>query len=303
MAKSGIGIILVLILAAVGLAWVYPPARLFAEKAVGRGTGCPMEKALKAADNLREQIRNKDRILNASKLIEKDPAGYHLFETPHGRWWVPAGDDYVLPFNLAEEARDIYGTGEFAVKAGDVVLDCGANVGTWTRVALDRGARLVVGFEPAPENIESYRRNFKDEIAAGRVVLVPKGVWDKDDVLVLRRDPTNSAADSFLMLKNEDGEVKAPLTTIDEAVAELKLERVDYVKMDIEGAETRALTGARATLAKYHPRLSIAAEHLPTDAVRIPEVVKAAWPGYAATCGPCVETDDGHVRPDVIYFR
>ena len=117
MAKSGIGTVLVSILAAVGLAWVYPPARLFAEKAVGCGTGCPMEKALKAAGNLREQIRNKDRILNASKLIGKDPAGYHLFETPHGRWWVPAGDDYVLPFNLAEEARDIYGTGEFAVKA------------------------------------------------------------------------------------------------------------------------------------------------------------------------------------------
>ena len=81
MAKFGIAIVVASVLAA-GLVWVYPPARLFAEKAVGRGTGCPMEQALKAAGNLREQIRNKDLILNASKLVEKDPAGYHLFEDP-----------------------------------------------------------------------------------------------------------------------------------------------------------------------------------------------------------------------------
>ena len=288
---------------AIAAGWYYAPARLFFEKAVGRGTGCPMANALRAADNLKDQVRYKDQILHASRLIEKDPSGYHLFETPRGRWWIPQGNDWVLPFNLAEEERHIYGTGEFAVKAGDIVLDCGANVGTFTRVALDRGAKLVVGFEPAPENIESYRRNFKDEIAAGRVILVPKGVWDKEDVLVLRRDPANSAADSFLMLKNDAGEVRAPLTTIDQAVAELKLDRVDFIKMDIEGAETRALTGARGTLAKYHPRMSIAAEHLATDAVLIPQTVKAAWGGYSVTCGPCVETSDGHIRPDVLYFR
>jgi hypothetical protein len=83
----------------------------------------------------------------------------------------------------------------------------------------------------------------------------------------------------------------------------LKPGRVDYIKMDIEGAEQKALAGARATLAEYHPRLSIAAYHVPTDAVRIPEIVRSAWPGYAITCGPCAETEDGHVRPDVLYFR
>jgi FkbM family methyltransferase len=290
--------------AAAGGGYFYPPLRLFAEKAAGRGPACPMYNALQAAENLKKQIRYKDEILKASTLLETDPAGYHLFQTPHGRWWIPAGDDWVLPFNLAEQARAIYGTGEYAVEPGDVVLDCGANVGVFTRVALEHGAKLVVGFEPAPENIESYRRNFKDEIAAGRVILVPKGVWDKEDVLVLRRDPHNSAADTFVMaLKNGAGEVRAPLTTIDRVVAELKLARVDYVKMDIEGAETRALAGARTTLATYHPRLSIAAEHKPTDAELIPAAVREAWPGYRMICGPCLETPDGHIRPDVLYFK
>jgi FkbM family methyltransferase len=289
---------------AVAAGHFYPPVRLFAIKAVGRSPVCPMQHALAAAENLRVQIRFKDEILAASKLVEKDPAGYHLWDTPRGRWWIPAGDDFVLPFNLAEQKRQIYGTGERAVQSGDIVLDCGANVGVFTRVALDAGAKTVVAIEPAPENLESLRRNFTAEIAAGRVIVVPKGVWDKDDVLTLRRDPTNTAADSVVLLPGKtEGSIQVPLTTIDKLVAELKLARVDFIKMDIEGAETNALSGARETLAKDHPRLSISAYHLPTDPERIPQVIRGAWPGYRMECGPCAETEDGHVRPDVLYFR
>ena len=145
----------VLTLAVLGAAGVaagryYPPLRLFAFKAAGRGPACPMDHALKANANEKLQLQYKDRILYASKLIQKDPAGYHLWETPHGRWWIPEGDDFMLPFNLAEQQRRIYGTGDQAVKRGDIVLDCGANVGVFTRVALDAGAAKVVAIEPAP---------------------------------------------------------------------------------------------------------------------------------------------------------
>jgi FkbM family methyltransferase len=197
----------------------------------------------------------------------------------------------------------VYGAGDRAVHAGDTVLDCGGNVGTFTRTALRHEAKLVVAFEPAPENIEVYRRNFKDEIAAGKVILVPKGVWDKEDVLMLKRDPHNNAADSFVLLSDGSSAVPAPLTTIDNAVAELKLDRVDYIKMDIEGAEVRALRGARQTMTRFHPRMSIAAEHFAADGVEIPKAVKSLAPGYQVTCGPCLETRDGHVRPDVLYFK
>jgi FkbM family methyltransferase len=296
----------VAVLAAAGIAagHFYPPVRLFVIKAAGRSPVCPLDNALRADENERLQIRYKDEILSASKLVEKDAAGYHLWDTPRGRWWIPQGDDYVLPFNLAEQQRQIYGTGERAVKSGDIVLDCGANVGVFTRVALDAGARTVVAIEPAPENLECLRRNFPKEIAAGRVIVYPKGVWDKDDVLTLRRDPSNTAADSFVILRDKNAtSIQAPLTTIDKLVAELKLERVDYVKMDIEGAETNALKGAHATLATYHPRLAVASYHLATDPQRIPDVIKEAWPQVQMEVGPCAETDEGRVRPDVLYFH
>ena len=284
------------------LCYFYAPARLAAIVVLGRSPVCPMARALHSDQELQTQIAYKDRILHASKRLESDPAGYRLWDTPHGRFWIPQGSDYVLPFNLAEQERKIYGVGERDVHAGDTVLDCGANVGVFTREALKNGARLVVAIEPAPENIECLRRNFKQEIAAGRVILYEKGVWDKDDMLIMRVDPRNSAADSFVIQREGAVETnQLPLTTIDKLVAELKLDRVDYIKMDIEGAEQRALQGARETLAKDHPRLSLSAYHVPSDPEKMPQIIRQAWPGYKMECGPCAEAN-GSIRPDVLYF-
>jgi FkbM family methyltransferase len=206
-------------------------------------------------------------------------------------------------FNLAEQATKVYGEGRDGVQPRDVVLDCGANVGVFTREALADGARLVVAVEPAPENIECLRRNFPDEIGKGRVIVVSKGVWNKDDILPLRIDAGNSARNSFVgSFGPALAEVKVPLVTIDELAAELKLERVDFIKLDIEGAEKQALAGAKNTLAKYHPRLAIAMEHLADDPVRIPQVLAAEAPDYRVICGDCVD-EITHIRPDVLYFQ
>ena len=67
-----------------------------------------------------------------------------------------------------------------------------------------------------------------------------------------------------------------PVTTIDSLVEELRLGRVDFIKMDIEGAEQRALVGARTTLTTWRPRLAIAVENLPEDQYRVPELVREA---------------------------
>ena len=103
----------------------------------------------------------------------------------------------MLAHNLAEQERRIYMAGSVNVNAGDTVLDCGANVGVFTRVALAAGAKQVVAIEPAPDNVACLRRNFASEIAAGRVIVYPKGVWDKDDVLVLHAEPPKFRARQF----------------------------------------------------------------------------------------------------------
>jgi len=294
-------IFLVIVVLALALKF-YAPARLAAWVLLGRNQGCPMKNAVQSPSELYEQVAQKDQIQTACRLLEEDPKGYKLFDTPTGRYWIPAGSEYALPFHLAEQTRGIYDRNGKGVRGGDVVLDGGANVGVYTRHSLNRGARLVVAIEPAPENLECLRRNFAGEVAAGKVIIVPKGIWDKDDFLELHVNPSNSGQDTLLAPGNGWGsKVRVPLTTIDKLAAELKLDRVDFIKLDIEGAETNALAGARETLARFKPRLAISVNQSPEQPRTVPELVRAGFAAYKSECGPCSELRFG-VRPDVLYF-
>ena len=112
----------------------------------------------------------------------------------------------------------------------------------------------------------------------------------------------NSAGDSFVLNLDPGQQVtRLPLTTIDQIVSELRLPRVDFIKMDIKGAEVPALQGAMHTLASYQPRMSIASEHLEDDPEVIPKTVMTANPRYHVKCGSCF-VSDGATRPEILHF-
>ena len=288
---------------AASAAYIYVPA-VYAAKALANPSGaCSVAQAMRIDAHKRELTAAKDRILKAQKYIRTDEAGLELYSTAYGEFWAPKGSKYILPFNFAEQAIEIYGAGAQGVQKGDIVLDCGANVGTFARYALDAGAAKVVAIEPAPDNLECLRRNFPNEIAGGRLVIYPKGVWDKDDMLEFLVDPENQAADSFVIHRQgATATVKLPLTTIDKMVSELGLPKVDFIKMDIEGAEVKAVEGARETIARNRPRLSLSVYHQDDHPVAVPNAVKAAWPEVKIECGHCAAAN-GVVRAEVLYFH
>jgi FkbM family methyltransferase len=72
------------------------------------------------------------------------------------------------------------------VRAGDTVLNCGAHIGFFTRMALRAGARTVIAVEPEEGNIAAFRRNFTAELLAGSVNLVPVGLWSTAGKLQLQ---------------------------------------------------------------------------------------------------------------------
>lgn len=222
-------------------------------------------------------------LAKTSRLVEKeDSKDIELWETERGRYWVPSHGAMLQFYDIiGEQATDIYGTGESGVHKGDVVLDCGASVGLFTRKALDSGARLVVAIEPSPRSVECLRRNFVKEISEGRVVIAPIGVWNKEDYLALAFDKHGEWGNSFAIAgPTKTAGLRVRLTMIDTLVTELKLPRVDFIKMDIEGAEKPAIAGARGTILQNTPRLALCTYHLPEDAVSIPQLIRSYNPNY-----------------------
>jgi FkbM family methyltransferase len=265
--------------------------------ALGRTAPCGPWEALRGLSVHFHYARGDAPIAASARLLKDDPAGYHLWSTSRGQYWLPADSDPVLPLLLSQQQYRIYGD----LRAGDVVLDCGAHVGVYTREALNAGARLVVSIEPAPDNLECLRRNFAPEIREGRVIVCPVGVWNKQDHLVLHTVAGNSAGDSFVF-KDEPGQgIVIPLTTIDILATELKLPRVTMIKMDIKGSECPALMGAARVLRTDKPRLAIVSEHLPDDPERIPAIVHGFRPDYKVRCGVCFQKN-GRIRPEVLLF-
>ena len=288
---------------ALAAAYFHPPLFVVTLGVLNRKPMCTNMEVFRGAELHLTEARHKAELQSSARLVERDPAGYNLWETRRGRWWIPAGSDKFLPALLAQEQTKIYGSGSAGVQKGDVVLDCGAHIGLYTKDALESGAKLVVAIEPAPKNLECLRRNLSREIADGRVIVSPKGVWDKEDILVLNEDPENSAADSFIMKPEKIvAEKKIPLTTIDLLVSELSLRKVNIIKMDIKGATQRALTGGKLTLAKDKPRLSISTEESVDNPTDIAAFVESMGLGYRVTCGTC-SLSSMAVHPDVLLFR
>jgi FkbM family methyltransferase len=273
---------------------------------VGRGLlGTPMGQAVATAalgqcsfDQVRDGEHFQDRMGEMRASMAKgshkarEDGKYQLWSTPQGEFWYQGAMGSLDAFVLAEEEFDIYRT--YRIKPGSIVLDCGANYGTFTRRALERGAAKVVAIEINPDMQEALRRTFANEIREGKVVVYGKGVWDRETELDLR-------SDSVVMERNGTP-VRLPVTTIDRIVSELQLPSVDFIKMDIEGAEKNALRGARATLLKFSPTMAISAEHLPDDAQAIPAQVKELAPGLRMEFGFCEVSKPFHAAPNVIHF-
>jgi FkbM family methyltransferase len=240
------------------------------------------------------------RIRAASKLVRRGPDRQELWQTPYGEFWVVPSDFDTFVWVLAEQEMNIYGDETTGVRPGDVVLDCGAHFGGYVRKALGMGAKVVVAIELAPENIACLRKTFASEVAAGRVIVYPKGVWDKDDQLVLYRSDHTWGDRAISVEEGGRTGPAVPLTTIDKIVAELRLARVDFIKMDIEGAEPNALSGAAATLRSFRPRMALAAyHHGAQDLVDLPAVARKAQPAYDV----CLWGADAGWGNQTLFFR
>lgn len=166
------------------------------------------------------------------------------------------------------------------VKPGDVFLDCGACYGDVSLWAAFRGAAKVYAFEPEVDNYRLLRENMNEFAPGGVIETVPLALGREKGFLNLSSEVSSSR---FV----EDGGVRVEVVALDEwlrtanAGAAVK---PDFIKMDLEGAETLALAGAETAIRFNAPRLAISIYHNFSDLWEIPLMLKEFHPAYRFFC-------------------
>jgi len=131
-----------------------------------------------------------------------------------------------------------------AITESTVVWDVGANVGLYVSQLLERGARHVVAFEPAPEAVAALRARFGASLPySQKVTIVPWALSDrggKAHFAARGADVTNSLACRDTQRADV---IEIEVFRADEAAQILRLPCPNLVKIDVEGYELEVLRG------------------------------------------------------------
>jgi FkbM family methyltransferase len=214
-------------------------------------------------------------------LREPDPAP-GLWKVPR-RWLAGPVRARRLGLRLRLDLRDnlartVYYTGTYepelvrflsGLRPGEVFADVGAHMGIHALVAARAGAR-VVAFEPAPDSAARLR-----EAAAANslsVEVVQAALGSEEGEVGLFADPRYDPADAGVRSILGTGErvATARATTLDAC----GLQRLDVLKVDVEGAEAAVLEGARESLERLRPRAVIVESKGHGDAQRVRSVLR-----------------------------
>jgi len=161
---------------------------------------------------------------------------------------------------------------------GDYIIDAG---GCWGDTALFfsemvGGSGKVFSFEFLPENIEIFRKNISlNEKLGDRITIIPYALSDKSgDTITYHYNGPGTSIKSRKTQKKLHKNQTVTTITIDDFVKENELDRVDFIKMDIEGSELNALKGAVKTIQEFRPKLAISVYHNFQDLSEIPNFIR-----------------------------
>lgn len=236
---------------------------------------------------------------HAAPVISVDVAGirYHVSTKDReiGHKLYVRGE---FELDVLQRTNDLLNrSGRYGIR-DKVFIDIGANIGSATLLATVKfGAQSGIAFEPEPENFTLLRTNLIANHLEDRVLAVNMALSDESGQGWLELNPANSG-NHHLRNAEPSGNraVKVPTERFDEWVAngEISLNDVGLVWIDVEGAETRVLEGAKRLL---HADVPVVMEYWPealiNDRDNLHEILRDSYTRF-------VDLRDRASRPEPI---
>lgn len=170
-----------------------------------------------------------------------------------------------------------YNPKKIQVKDGDVVIDGG---GCWGDTALYFANKAkettVYTFEFTPSNIKVMEKNIALNNAKN-IRIIPKAIFDVSNEEYFLVD---KGASSFFTKEKTTDAIQIQTITIDDFTKQENVSKINFIKLDIEGAELNALKGSVETIKKWRPTLAIAVYHNPIDFKELVQFISELNLGY-----------------------
>lgn len=168
----------------------------------------------------------------------------------------------------------------------DTYVDCGAFTGDIVQRVAENSVglfRKIYAFEPSPRAYAAMQKRVSliNDIWAleeGQIVCEQKGVGAKSSHAFFRTNAANLANMSVSVADDSPGNVE--IVALDDYLAQHNVEKVDFIKSDIEGFEWDMLHGAARTIQRDKPKLAISIYHSIFDFFRIHQYLKELVPEY-----------------------
>ena len=184
---------------------------------------------------------------------------------------------------------------EFArarINPGDHVIDAGASEGFFVQYALQRGA-TVLALDPVQSFASALEKTFAVEIAEGRVRVQPVALGATSG-----RAHLDLVQGRLYESRIATTGIEIRMVCLDDIIGQ---ERVDFIKMDIEGAEIDAVRGGTRTIAEQKPRLAIAVYHERENALQVCQLLRQIRPDYQVRYRGIYAWDGCDPRPFMVY--
>ena len=164
------------------------------------------------------------------------------------------------------------------VEKGDTVIDAGIScfhpeLLKYSEMAGKDGE--IIAFEASPVEYKKILADWDFE-KYKNIKIENLGLWDSETTLMISDDIGGSSVVYDYLNRN----IECKLVKLDDYVQKNNIKKVDYIKMDIEGAEINALKGAEKTIKKYHPKLAICVYHEYLHLFQIFDYINSLYEGY-----------------------
>lgn len=136
-----------------------------------------------------------------------------------------------------------------------VILDIGANIGNHSVYWASRGAKRIHSFEPMLHTYNNLVKNININEMGKIIIPYNVGLGDMKSLGEIAKNYSTNIGGTQIKESNVSGRFSIKIERLDDI--DLKEDKIDFVKIDVEFFEPKTLAGMQETIKKYKPIIFI----------------------------------------------